>query len=253
LRTVLVCVKTLLAAQAIGASATRLGIGPAVRTALTATDAVSQLAVEPAELVLVDTSVARPDSADFTRRALLASPGATIVFFGIEEPRNAAAAIAAGARGVIRADHTDAVTLVTKAVLLLLTQPSFNHRAYGEGALNGTAVGNRSAGPTGGPHPGAGGGNGSVAPARTTASALAVPHQRGDAVAEPPRRRVELTERELQVLRGMSDGKSNAEIGRDLYVSEDTVKTHARRLFRKLGARDRAHAVASAFRAGLVS
>ena len=44
-----------------------------------------------------------------------------------------------------------------------------------------------------------------------------------------------------------------AEIGRDLFVSEDTVKTHARRLFRKLGARDRAHAVASAFRAGLVT
>ncbi len=44
----------------------------------------------------------------------------------------------------------------------------------------------------------------------------------------------------------MADGKSNAEIGRELFVSEDTVKTHARRLFRKLGARDRAHAVASA-------
>jgi DNA-binding NarL/FixJ family response regulator len=81
-----------------------------------------------------------------------------------------------------------------------------------------------------------------------------VPLQRSDpATPEPPRRRVELTERELQVLRGMSDGKSNAEIGRELFVSEDTVKTHARRLFRKLGARDRAHAVASAFRAGLVS
>jgi DNA-binding NarL/FixJ family response regulator len=65
-------------------------------------------------------------------------------------------------------------------------------------------------------------------------------------------RRVALTERELQVLRGMADGKSNAEIGRELFVSEDTVKTHARRLFRKLGARDRAHAVAAAFRAGLV-
>ena len=50
----------------------------------------------------------------------------------------------------------------------------------------------------------------------------------------------------------MADGKSNAEIGRELFVSEDTVKTHARRLFRKLGARDRAHAVAAAFRAGLV-
>jgi DNA-binding CsgD family transcriptional regulator len=65
-------------------------------------------------------------------------------------------------------------------------------------------------------------------------------------------RRLALTERELQVLRGMADGKSNAEIGRELFVSEDTVKTHARRLFRKLGARDRAHAVAAAFRAGLV-
>ncbi|HYN94912.1 MAG TPA: response regulator transcription factor, partial [Pilimelia sp.] len=66
-------------------------------------------------------------------------------------------------------------------------------------------------------------------------------------------RRVVLTERELQVLRGMADGKSNAEIGRELFVSEDTVKTHARRLFRKLGARDRAHAVAAGFRSGLVA
>jgi len=69
---------------------------------------------------------------------------------------------------------------------------------------------------------------------------------------EPTGRRTALTERELQVLRGMADGKSNAEIGRELFVSEDTVKTHARRLFRKLGARDRAHAVAAGFRAGLV-
>ena len=37
----------------------------------------------------------------------------------------------------------------------------------------------------------------------------------------------------------MSQGKSNGQIGRELYLSEDTVKTHARRLFRKLGVRDR--------------
>jgi len=61
-----------------------------------------------------------------------------------------------------------------------------------------------------------------------------------------------LTERELEVLSGMSDGRSNAEIGRSLFLSEDTVKTHARRLFRKLGASDRAHAVAIAIRRGLV-
>lgn len=62
-----------------------------------------------------------------------------------------------------------------------------------------------------------------------------------------------LTEREMQVLRGMSQGKSNGQIGRELYLSEDTVKTHARRLFRKLGVGDRAHAVAHGFRRGLVS
>jgi len=63
----------------------------------------------------------------------------------------------------------------------------------------------------------------------------------------------ELTERELQVLRGMAAGQSNAEIGRSLFLSEDTIKTHARRLFRKLGVNDRAQAVALGFRKGYVT
>jgi DNA-binding NarL/FixJ family response regulator len=71
--------------------------------------------------------------------------------------------------------------------------------------------------------------------------------------AQPVVPRPELTEREIQVLLGMSEGKSNGEIGRSLYLSEDTVKTHAQRLFRKLGVNDRAHAVATGFRQGLVS
>jgi DNA-binding NarL/FixJ family response regulator len=62
-----------------------------------------------------------------------------------------------------------------------------------------------------------------------------------------------LTERERQVLTGMSTGKSNAQIGRDLYLSEDTIKTHARRLFRKLEVGDRAQAVAAGFRYGFVA
>ncbi len=61
-----------------------------------------------------------------------------------------------------------------------------------------------------------------------------------------------LTEREQQVLRGMSDGLSNAQIGKELFLSEDTVKTHARRLFRKLDVCDRGHAVAEGFRRGLI-
>jgi DNA-binding NarL/FixJ family response regulator len=64
---------------------------------------------------------------------------------------------------------------------------------------------------------------------------------------------VSLSMREMQVLTGMSQGKSNAQIGRELYLSEDTIKTHARRLFRKLGAKDRAEAVATGFRRGMMS
>lgn len=62
-----------------------------------------------------------------------------------------------------------------------------------------------------------------------------------------------LSGREVEVLEGMSRGKSNAQIGRELHVAEDTVKTHARRMFRKMGAADRAHAVALGFRWGLLS
>lgn len=62
-----------------------------------------------------------------------------------------------------------------------------------------------------------------------------------------------LSEREQQVLDGMSRGLSNGEIGAELFLSEDTVKTHARRLFRKMGTHDRAHAVAQGFRWGLLA
>lgn len=77
--------------------------------------------------------------------------------------------------------------------------------------------------------------------------------RRPSATSGPPRRaRSELTDRELQVLQGMSMGRSNGQIGNDLFLSEDTVKTHARRLFRKLRVNDRAHAVAEGFRQGLL-
>lgn len=74
------------------------------------------------------------------------------------------------------------------------------------------------------------------------------PPARPTPVASP----IELSRRELEVLVGMSNGRSNAQIGADLFLSEDTVKTHARRLFRKLGAADRAQAVAIGLRQGLI-
>jgi DNA-binding NarL/FixJ family response regulator len=63
----------------------------------------------------------------------------------------------------------------------------------------------------------------------------------------------QLTDRELQILRGMSLGHSNKHIGRNLFLSEDTIKSHTRRVFVKLGARDRAHAVALGLRSGLLT
>jgi len=78
-----------------------------------------------------------------------------------------------------------------------------------------------------------------------------VPGQRG-ARMRPGGAPPALTEREQQVLEGMSRGLSNAGIGRELFLSEDTVKTHARRLFRKVGAADRAQAVALGFRWGFL-
>lgn len=61
-----------------------------------------------------------------------------------------------------------------------------------------------------------------------------------------------LTAREMQVLTLISHGQSNPEIGKHLFLSEDTVKTHCRRIFRKLGVRDRAHAVAIGYERGLL-
>jgi DNA-binding NarL/FixJ family response regulator len=293
-RTVLVCVRTPLAAQSVASCAARLGVFT-LRTAVSEAEVLARLAEQPAELILADTTVTRPDTVGFTRRVLGQAPQAVLVLFGAEEPNAAAASVAAGARGVIRGGDHDLVGTVAKALLLIgsarapaaqasgATTPARAARQVG-GVLAGAgkpravvaATDGRSRtgkdittdrapeGTRTGPAadqgrdramtraPGADDGTGSTL----------VPVQRGDQVTDGDqssparstaiRLRAPLTERELQVLRGMADGKSNAEIGRDLYVSEDTVKTHARRLFRKIGARDRANAVAMGFRTGIL-
>jgi DNA-binding NarL/FixJ family response regulator len=62
-----------------------------------------------------------------------------------------------------------------------------------------------------------------------------------------------LTAREHEVLLLVASGYSNTEIGAQLYIGDETVKTHVSRILAKLGLRDRVHAVVYAHRHGLIS
>ena len=68
-----------------------------------------------------------------------------------------------------------------------------------------------------------------------------------------PGRFIDLTDRELEVLRFIAHGLSNTEIAERLFLSEATVKTHVNRIFAKLGVRDRVQAVVLAYESGFVT
>ncbi|MGH8878552.1 MAG: response regulator transcription factor [Stackebrandtia sp.] len=202
MHSVLAAIRTEATVQDITRHATELGLAASVRTSTSAEAALATLVEWPADVVLVNSVLVAADHVRFTKRVQYLRPHAAVVLVGLADSHMAAAAVAAGAGGIVRSGG-DGDALIAACVNGLLKT--------------------RDGG------------------------CPELPRQRDALVRHP------VSQRELQVLRAMSEGYSNAEIARRLYISEDTVKTHARRIYRKLGARDRAHAVAAAFRAGLVA
>ena len=69
---------------------------------------------------------------------------------------------------------------------------------------------------------------------------------------EEAARELQLSERELDVIRLLCDGRSNREVAQELFIAEPTVKSHIGRIMAKMGVRDRVQVVITAYRKGLV-
>jgi DNA-binding NarL/FixJ family response regulator len=82
----------------------------------------------------------------------------------------------------------------------------------------------------------------------TVFTAIGLPEDGGNAAAKE----AGLTERELVILDALTRGLSNSQIGKELWVAEQTVKFHLTNIYRKLGAANRTEAVRRAYELGLV-
>ena len=184
---------------------------------------MSRLATRTPDVLLVGTQRAVDTGLSAATQALRAHPGLNVLVLGAPDDADSVrAAVAFGARGYLRWDASP--------IEMGLGLSRVGLRADGVRIPQQSGV-----------------------PAWSGAAPLAGSAPTTVRAAVPSTPTVTLSMREMQVLTGMSHGKSNAQIGRDLYLSEDTIKTHARRLFRKLGAKDRAEAVAHGFRRGMMN
>src|ERR1700712_4449314 len=187
-------------------------------------DLVARAGRGPPDLVVLG-MWRQADSADLVRRLRDVAPTTAVLLAGTtEDAGSVAAALAAGAVGFLRWE-------APRALVRPLVEVA-GESASGEDLLPRSAPGPRDdarAGATRAEVAGPGG----------TRVDVAVQHSLG------------LSVREVQVLIGVGRGLTNADIGRRLYLSGETVKTHAARLFRKLDATDRAEAVGRAWACGL--
>src|SRR3954452_20225432 len=214
-------------------------LGP-VRAAASVDELLSLARRMPPTVVLLDAHLGAPGTIEAIRRLRAVAPSAAIVLLAL--PDDAVAldrARALGARGFLAPDVGRAELSAVAAHVLaspVLPVSASPRTPPVDVPSQGVRAGELRTPSDGEPVLSAPDANGAPVGVPTTGAIPGVP----------------LTKREIEVLTGMSHGRSNAQIGAELYLSEDTVKTHARRLFRKLGANDRAQAVAIGLRRGLI-
>ncbi|HZU19094.1 MAG TPA: response regulator transcription factor [Candidatus Dormibacteraeota bacterium] len=196
---------------------TLLGLVPGIEVVGAAADgeqAVAMVAERRPDVVLMDLRMPRCDGVEATRRIRAEHPGTQVIALTTyDDDRSILSAVQAGARGYLTKDSTSQE--IRRAIEAVAEGKALLEPAVQARLLEALAAG------------------GAVA------------------VQEPPAPPDGLTRREVEVLRLIAEGLSNQEIAGRLFVSEATVKTHINNLFSKIGARDRAQAVAYAYRNGL--
>ncbi|KOV09970.1 LuxR family transcriptional regulator [Streptomyces sp. XY431] len=207
-----------------------LGLLPGIEVVGAAADgeeAVALVARHRPDVVLMDLRMPRCDGVEATRRIRAGYPGTEVVVLTTyADDESLFPALRAGARGYLTKDAggeeiARAIADVRSGAAGLSPQVQLRllERLSGEAGVPGPV-------PSG----------------ESVAVSSAVPS------GEPPDG---LTAREAEVLGLIAEGLSNTEIARRLYVGPATVKTHINNLFAKTGVRDRAQAVAYAFRHGI--